>query len=514
MALSLTLAAASVVSQTRAEPLTLVSPEGRGTIATVRVDGLEMVALEHLAAIFQLAVNEDRATGSLTVSYQDRDIVLSPEQWLASVAGRLVDLPSPPVRTPQGWLVPVEFIGRALAHVYDRNLELRRPSRLVIVGEVHIPQITVREEHLDNQARVNFEIAPATDYTVVQEGGQLIVQFEADVIDAILPVSVPGPLVAGVRIAEQPNWVAIDLGPAFGSFRATALPAPGGAADLIIDLLPTPAETASLDPPLPTPFPAPPRLPDLASSFGIRTIVIDPGHGGEEPNARGPRGTFEKDVTLSVARRLKNKIEQQLGLRVVLTRTADQTVRLDERAAIANNNKADLFISLHANASTRSSAMGAEVYYLSLEGYGDEARQLATSKGQPLAVVGGGIRDIDVILWEMAQVRYLEQSAAFAEIVEAELRARVRMSSRAIQQAPFRVLVGANMPAVLVEMGFISNAVQERQLASDQFQRAVVDALVASIIRFQDYLRRFMPVGLPAADLTPAAGQPRLREPR
>ena len=514
MALSLTLAAASVVSQTRAEPLTLVSPEGRGTIATVRVDGLDMVALEHLAAIFQLAVNEDRATGSLTVSYQDRDIVLSPEQGLASVAGRLVDLPSPPVRTPQGWLVPVEFISRALAHVYDRNLELRRPSRLVIVGEVHIPQITVRAEHLGNQARVNFEIAPATDYTVVQEGGQVIVQFEADVIDAILPVSVPGPLVAGVRIAEQPNWVAIDLGPAFGSFRTTALPAPAGAADLIIELLPTPAETASTDPPLPTPFPAPPRLPDLASSFGIRTIVIDPGHGGEEPNARGPRGTFEKDVTLSVARRLKNRIEQQLGLRVVLTRTADQTVRLDERAAIANNNKADLFISLHANASTRSSAMGAEVYYLSLEGYGDEARQLATSEGQPLAVVGGGIRDIDVILWEMAQVRYLEQSAAFAEIVEAELRARVRMSSRAIQQAPFRVLVGANMPAVLVEMGFISNPVQERQLTSDQFQRAVVDALVASIIRFRDYLQRFMPVVLPAVDLTPAAGQPRLREPR
>ena len=513
MALSLTLAAASVVSQTRGEPLTLVSPEGRGTIATVRVDGLDMVALEHLTAIFQLAVNEDRATGSLTVSYQDRDIVLSPEQGLASVAGRLVDLPSPPVRTPQGWLVPVEFINRALALVYDESLELRRPSRLVIVGEVHIPQITVREEHFDNQARVNFEIAPATDYTVVQQGGQLIVQFEADVIDTILPVSVPGPLVAGVRIAEQPTSVAIDLGPAFGSFRATALPAPAGAADLIIDVLPTPAETASA-PPLPTPFPAPPRLPDLASSFGLRTIVIDPGHGGEEPNARGPRGTFEKDVTLSVARRLKNRIEQQLGLRVVLTRTADQTVRLDERAAIANNNKADLFISLHANASSRSSAMGAEVYYLSLEGYGDEARQLATSEGQPLAVVGGGIRDIDVILWEMAQVRYLEQSAAFAEIVEEELRARVRMSSRAIQQAPFRVLVGANMPAVLVEMGFISNPVQERQLTSDQFQRAVVDALVGSIIRFRDYLRRFMPVGLPAVDLAPAAGQPRLQEPR
>jgi N-acetylmuramoyl-L-alanine amidase len=101
-------------------------------------------------------------------------------------------------------------------------------------------------------------------------------------------------------------------------------------------------------------------------------------------------------------------------------------------------------------------------------------------------VFGGGTRDIEVILWDMAQARYIQESAALAQAVEASLRERVPMSPRAIQQAPFRVLVGANMPAVLVEMGFITNAAQERQLQSDEFQNQVVQALLESITRFRD----------------------------
>ena len=155
-----------------------------------------------------------------------------------------------------------------------------------------------------------------------------------------------------------------------------------------------------------------------------------------------------------------------------------------------NNNKADLFISLHVNASTRPSAEGAEVFYLSIDEYGEEARELAEREGQPLPVIGGGTREIDLILWEMAQVRYLEHSARYAEFVEQELRHRVPMSPRAIQPAPFRVLVGANMTAVLVEMGFISNPNQELQLANATFQNNVVDALISSIVRYRDYLEQ------------------------
>jgi N-acetylmuramoyl-L-alanine amidase len=101
-------------------------------------------------------------------------------------------------------------------------------------------------------------------------------------------------------------------------------------------------------------------------------------------------------------------------------------------------------------------------------------------------VFGGGTRDIELILWDMAQARYIKESSALVQSIEASLRQRVPMSPRAIQQAPFRVLVGANMPAVLVEMGFITNPAQEKQLQSDEFQNQIVQALVESITRFRD----------------------------
>ena len=218
----------------------------------------------------------------------------------------------------------------------------------------------------------------------------------------------------------------------------------------------------------------------------MRTVVVDAGHGGAEDGARGPEGTLEKNVTLSVARRLKAALEARLGVRVILTRDGDVTMALDERAALANNNKADLFVSLHANASVRPATSGAEVFYLSLDEYGDAAQRVAHGESESLPVFGGGTRDIEVILWEMAQARYIQESAALAQAVEASLRERVPISPRAIQQAPFRVLVGANMPAVLVEMGFLTNPEQEKQLQSDEFQNAVVQGLVESITRFRD----------------------------
>ena len=233
---------------------------------------------------------------------------------------------------------------------------------------------------------------------------------------------------------------------------------------------------------------------------------MDAGHGGTEDGAHGPGGTLEKHVTLSVARRLKAALEARLGVRVILTRDADATVELDERAALANNNKADLFVSLHANASVRASAAGAEVFYLSLEEYGDQAQRVARGETEALPVFGGGTRDIEVILWEMAQARYIEESAVLAKEVEAGLRERVLMSPRAIQQAPFRVLVGANMPAVLVEMGFITNADQEKQLSSEPFQASVVQAIVDSITRFRDKLASPRPAGAAAAPARPGGG--------
>ena len=163
---------------------------------------------------------------------------------------------------------------------------------------------------------------------------------------------------------------------------------------------------------------------------------------------------------------------------------------LDARAAFANNNKADLFISIHANASVRSSVTGAEVFYVTLGEYGSTARGTISEPGALLPTLGGGQRAVDLILWEMAQAQHLNESARLARTMEAEMRLRVPMSPRAIQQAPFRVLVGANMPAVLVETGFITNPTEEKRLNTPEYQSQLVNALLAAVVRFKSATER------------------------
>ncbi len=141
----------------------------------------------------------------------------------------------------------------------------------------------------------------------------------------------------------------------------------------------------------------------------------------------------------------------------------------------------------------RPGIKGAEVYYLSVERADAEARKRADDAAVTLPALGGGTRAIDLILWETAQARYLEQSATLATTIESSLRARVEMSPRAVQQAPFRVLVGANMPAALVEIGYVSNPDQEQQLVSAEYQTRVAEALLDAITRFRAQLERTAP---------------------
>jgi N-acetylmuramoyl-L-alanine amidase len=485
---------------------TVLSKDGRQPLVTTQVTGREMVAVEELTRLFGVEVREDPLTRGLSLTLQGRTIVVSPTTGLASIGGRVVTLSTPPQRAGRSWVVPVDIIEKALTLVHQPRLDVRPRSHLVIVGDLRVPRVTVRVETQPALARVVFDITPAVTHTVVQEPGRLLLRIDADALDVAVPAVVPGELLTAIRPQPAVPTIAIETGPRFATFRATASPAEASPQRLTIELVGAPEPTTAAPAPgapgtpaapgAPAPAPAPPLVPD-GPVPAIRTVVIDPGHGGKEDGrvtkgqaegARGPGGTYEKHVTLAVARLLRTAIEQRLGLRVLMTREDDRTLVLDERAAFANNNKADLFISLHANASVASSATGAEVFYLSLDGYSPEARRVAMQEGAVLPSVTGGDRQIEIILWEMAQLQHLEQSAAFAGFIEQALRARVKMSNRAIQQAPFRVLVGANMPAVLVELGFISNPEEEKRLNAPPHQQQLVDALVESIVKFRAQL--------------------------
>jgi len=218
----------------------------------------------------------------------------------------------------------------------------------------------------------------------------------------------------------------------------------------------------------------------------VRTVVIDPGHGGENPGARGPGGSLEKDVALSVARRLRAELVNARGLQVFLTRDKDIDVDLDDRTAIANNYKADLFVSIHANASRERGAKGSEVYFLSYQASDDDSRRTAQLEGaaEPLPESAVGT-DLALILWDMAQAEHLEESSALASRIQEELAVVTGSEGRGVKQAPFRVLVGAAMPAVLVEVAFISNPEEEKLLASEGYQAKVAASLARGIERYR-----------------------------
>jgi N-acetylmuramoyl-L-alanine amidase len=482
LVLALAGAAATVSGQSApAVPLRLVALDGARPIPTVVVGDVELLAVDDLAATFGVLVREDAPARAITVGYKGRTIVVSQDQALASISGRLVSLPAAPTRIDGRWHLPVEFIGRALSVIYDVPLELRKASRLVIRGRMRVPRVVVRHEVAGNQARVTLDVAPPTPHQVTQDGPRLLIRFDADLLDATLPSVQSQGLVQAVSIEQ--TTVVIGLGPRFASLRSSDVTAGPDTSRIVVDLFATADQTAT--PSGPGPAPASPEASTMPlPAPGVRTIVIDPGHGGDEDGATGARGTQEKTVTLAVARRVKSALEARLGARVLLTREDDRTVPLDERAAFANNNKADVFVSLHANASLRRTASGAEVFFLSLDRADEEARRVAEAEGVAMPVFGGGTREIDVILWEMAQTRHLAQSAELAKALESQLRSVVPMSPRPIQQAPLRVLVGANMPAVLVELGYVTNAEQETALASPPFQTRLAQAITEAVARF------------------------------
>jgi N-acetylmuramoyl-L-alanine amidase len=219
----------------------------------------------------------------------------------------------------------------------------------------------------------------------------------------------------------------------------------------------------------------------------IRTMAIDAGHGGEDQGAKGRGGTKEKDLTLAVARRLKAALENRLGIRVLLTRDEDKNIPIDERTALANNNKADILVSLHANASLRPGTSGASIFIAAFDKAAED--QARTSLGaERLPTFAGGVRDVELVVWDLAQIRHVDQSAELARIIEQQFRDRIPLSSHPIDRAPLRVLESANMPAVIVEMGYLTNGEQEKQLTGSDFQNTLVQALVEASLRFRDYL--------------------------
>ncbi len=218
----------------------------------------------------------------------------------------------------------------------------------------------------------------------------------------------------------------------------------------------------------------------------IRKIVIDAGHGGDDPGAIGPNGLQEKDIVLSVSRKLGGILENQDGIKVIYTRNGDVFIPLNERTEIANNQKADLFISVHANASPRKAARGVETYFLNWTNDAEAMKVAARENKITLKKMEKLQGDLQIILDDLLRKNKNEESMKLASSVQSSIVTTLRDNYSGIEDlgvkfALFYVLVGAEMPSILAEISFISNREEEKRLSDDSYRDKIAEALAIGI---------------------------------
>jgi N-acetylmuramoyl-L-alanine amidase len=224
-------------------------------------------------------------------------------------------------------------------------------------------------------------------------------------------------------------------------------------------------------------------------------IVIDPGHGGRQMGARGPSGLWEKSVSLQVAKKLGQIVEKQMGARVVFTRDRDSEVPLPMRVAKANEAGAELFVSIHGNSMPtereRRTARGVETYFLSADATDEGAQATADRENDEGALAAEEASDdVSAILDDLARTVAHSDSSRLAYLVQHQLSTDLAVPDRGVKQAPFRVLMGAKMPAVLVEIGFVSNPREGKLLADGAYQERIARSIANSIAAFRAEIAR------------------------
>tara|TARA_B100000470_G_scaffold141846_1_gene109984 strand:+ start:404 stop:1573 length:1170 start_codon:yes stop_codon:yes gene_type:complete len=226
------------------------------------------------------------------------------------------------------------------------------------------------------------------------------------------------------------------------------------------------------------------------NKWEFNTIIIDPGHGGKDPGSIGYKGTKEKDITLDVAKRLAKKIQKNLKVKTILTRDEDVWMRLQDRTRLANDKNGRLFISIHANSVEDRRASGFETYMI---GTNKNAAAVRTAARENAALDLEGtnsakLTDEDLITATMAQSGFAKQSEQFAALVQEEMNKRVQSKNRGVKQAGFYVLMGASMPNVLIELGFLSNPNEEKKLNSSSYRDMLATSIYYAILKYQKTL--------------------------
>ena len=423
-----------------------------------------------------------------------------PDTRFAVVKDDLIEMPVAPIVVAGTPFVPWQFFQGYLAKATDQEALWDGPTRVLTIRarQQSIVSVQMAVTNVQGISKIVLTLSAPSEYSITKEPNAYVIHFKAPLQAPFSEQAYEDPYVAHATFTGSDLRVQLTSAEVAGDAYKLENPF-----RIVLDLRKvSPGGTTT---------PSRQGLPGIrpAEPSGIRTIVIDPGHGGKDMGAAGPGGLMEKDITLAVARKLSAALQSKINARVVLTRDDDSLVSLDQRTAIANQYHADLFLSVHMNAAVVKGAKGSETYFLSLEASDEVARRAAeTENASTAASKASPSVDLKLILWDLAQQEYLQESSRFALDIQEEMNRATGVQNRGVKQAPFKVLVGATMPAALVEVGFITNPAEEDKLKSDNFQDMMVEALVRAVQRYKtDYETRIgliQPVA-PLAGVTKSA---------
>jgi N-acetylmuramoyl-L-alanine amidase len=452
----------------------------RGVLpVTVTDDGAAYIAPDRLAALLRGAwlVKGDRAT--LTIGKHTAEFVRGHAN--ARVAGQTIALDSAARVVGRNWLVSRDFLSKGLPRLSPgisvvAVSENRRPQAKTVQGSVALEEMRYRS--YPRFTRVVLETGARLAYAVVAG-------------DDEVRVRLPGLSLSDSQVEEIND----------GLVQEIRLEPVDGVAVLRVVLEGTPGEvkhTTLVDPYRLVLDVYRPREPGSESGRSgqmqpLKLMVLDAGHGGHDTGAVGPSGLMEKDIVLDVTRRVARLVESGLGVKVVMSRDSDVFVALRERTNFANKQRADLFVSIHANAHPQAVSEGVETYFLSSEASDNAARQVAAVENGVVQLEGtGGTRQrgdvLKSILWDLAQSEFQEESSFMAETVQDSMSKSLNLVNRGVKQAGFYVLGGAAMPAILIEIGFLTNRKEEKKLGTAEHREALARAIYSGLA---EYKRRY-----------------------
>ncbi|MFW6134302.1 MAG: N-acetylmuramoyl-L-alanine amidase [Elusimicrobiota bacterium] len=385
--------------------------------------------------------------------------------------------------------LPLEaIITRAFEGVTGAQINWSYPQRTLWIsysGNI----ADVRYYTYDKYTRFVIEMTGDLPYEKKFKDNKLVINLnQGKLAVPVDDIDIDNGIIKNVVISTYPEKVkfCINIDKEAGEYEITKFPSPPR---IVVDVEDKKSHQGENLDDLP-PQPAGPPMRDRTNIRDIKLVVIDPGHGGRDPGAIGPHGTREKDVTLEVSKLLASKIRKKLKRRAVLTRTHDYFVPLAKRTEIANSKNADIFISIHANASLNHESKGFEVYFLSEKSSDMEAQAVANMENSVVAMEEDtkNMDRVSRILWSLTMNQFMNESSELCSFINDCVIKETDLHDRGVKQAGFYVMKGARMPAVLIELAFVSNKREERLLNSRKFQEKVADGICEALFKYKKWI--------------------------